>query len=260
MACYNKEYNIKYDSYQFDKLLQNIDIIGSEYTIINTIRIADKKAVYLITDKNNKKLILKAKLKDFVKQDEIIIYKTIKKNPNKYVNKIIAIYETSKLVIVVSEYIDGIMYAQIKTLDILFDDALKIKKNVLVGLEHLHGLNIIHGDLTPYNIMISTKNNVYMPVIIDFDHSKLYNNNIDKIKIDDVCGTDGYIAPECFKGVISRKSDIWSLGKTYEGTTRNRFITNIILKMTQEDDDERPTGQDVINSINNYIIVQHPPI
>ena len=91
---------------------------------------------------------------------------------------------------------------------------------VFSGLIYLHENHIIHGDLKPQNILISsTENNsvsneIYSWIkIIDFGTAKIFKKEI--IKGDDIVGTLYYIAPEVFSSNYDNydeKSDIWSVG------------------------------------------------
>jgi serine/threonine protein kinase len=207
--------NIKYEVYDIDTLVNNLDIIDKMYHIENIITTSTKKATYLVRDNSNKYYIMKVKLKDFISDELIEIYKKIKKNPNPNINKIITIFMTSKLLIVISEYIDGFSLLSDKMVDSNIS-IIKIFKDCLLGLAHMHTLVILHTDIKPEHIMIrkniddSSKIN-YEAILIDFDMCKFSNNTV----INCNRGTIGYIAPECQMGIISPYSDIWALGITF---------------------------------------------
>lgn len=92
-------------------------------------------------------------------------------------------------------------------------DVLEIIYHVLKGLYYLNGKNIIHCDIKPDNILGSKINGVNTYKLIDFNLS-IEMNQKKKHKIGER-GTISYMAPEtAFKGKITPKSDIFSIGAT----------------------------------------------
>ena len=78
-------------------------------------------------------------------------------------------------------------------------------KQILLGLESLHNVEIIHKDIKPENILLDENYNI---VITDFG-----NAESSKYKLNYNYGTEAYIPPEYFKyEIISSKYDIWSCG------------------------------------------------
>ena len=79
---------------------------------------------------------------------------------------------------------------------------------ILKGLETIHSLNIIHRDINPNNILISSKGEVK---ISGFGNS--INDNESKFEKDNPIGKLSYIAPECLlKCNFNNKVDIWGVG------------------------------------------------
>lgn len=87
-------------------------------------------------------------------------------------------------------------------------EALKILKEVALGLAHLHRYGYIHLDIKPENILAKLERGKKVWKLGDFGLLKTRGFS----GILDVKGTVGYIAPEVFKGEIHRSSDIFSLG------------------------------------------------
>lgn len=262
MNIYNREKKINYEAYQFDKMMENIDIIGNKYKILEQIKADQKKAVYLCCDTKQNKYIMKIKLLDFLSFDEIDIYKSLKNNPNNYINKILSIYKTSKLLIIISEYVEGQMLSKFKFNSISEEQLKNIFKYCIIALNHIHNLEIIHGDISPYNIMISKVNNHYIPIIIDFDYSKKVKNDNNETSSDDTCyignisnidslsisGTQGYISPEGQQGIITFKSDIWSLGHIFiDIISKKSYLYKILNEMINENYILRPNTIDIIS-------------
>ena len=91
---------------------------------------------------------------------------------------------------------------------------------ILKGVDYIHKKKVLHRDLKPQNILISSKENnsvsneIYSWIkIIDFGTAKMFKKEI--IKGNDIVGTLYYIAPEVFSSNsdnYDEKSDIWSVG------------------------------------------------
>merc|ERR1740117_903222 len=62
---------------------------------------------------------------------------------------------------------------------------------ITLGMEHIHGLNIIYRDLKPENLLLDAEGHIK---ITDFGLSK--EGIMDNISAKTVCGTPEYLAPE----------------------------------------------------------------
>lgn len=79
---------------------------------------------------------------------------------------------------------------------------------ILKGLETVHSLNIIHRDINPNHILISSKGEIRLT---GFENS--INDIESKFIEDKVVGQISYVAPECLLQLnFNNKSDIWSVG------------------------------------------------
>ena len=92
----------------------------------------------------------------------------------------------------------------------------EIGSQVSQALSVAHGLDIIHRDIKPQNIMVQPDGNVK---VMDFGIARAKNSMMDKT--DAVLGTAHYISPEQAQGKeLSPASDIYSLGVVlYEAVT-----------------------------------------
>lgn len=86
-------------------------------------------------------------------------------------------------------------------------ERVSILRGVASALQFCHDAGIIHADVKPKNILISTDG---LPKLTDFGSSVLLGESNEIIKF---CGTPGYTAPEVLKGNIPTPlADIYSLG------------------------------------------------
>uniref|UniRef100_A0ACD5WBP8 Uncharacterized protein n=2 Tax=Avena sativa TaxID=4498 RepID=A0ACD5WBP8_AVESA len=125
-----------------------------------------------------------------------------------------------------------------------WDTRFKIIKGICQGLAFVHRINIVHMDLKPENILLDDE---MVPKIADFGLSRLFGQEQTRMNTQNVVGSYGYIAPEyLYKGEISNKSDIYSLGLLIlETTTMQKncpgnepsavqFIKNVRENWTQQ--------------------------
>ena len=110
---------------------------------------------------------------------------------------------------IVMEYVEGITlktYIEKKG-RLLFKEAVSIAIQVGRGIEAAHNKGIIHRDIKPQNIMISTEGKVK---VTDFGIARAASSNTIN---SDVMGSVHYASPEQARnGFVDGKSDIYSLG------------------------------------------------
>lgn len=110
---------------------------------------------------------------------------------------------------IVMEYVEGITlktYIEKKG-QLSFKEAISIAIQVGRGIEAAHNKNIIHRDIKPHNIMISTEGKVK---VTDFGIARAVTSNTIN---SDVMGSVHYSSPEQARnGFVDGKSDIYSLG------------------------------------------------
>lgn len=114
----------------------------------------------------------------------------------------------------VSELVEGDLYSIIKSPQKLEEDHIKfIIYQILRGLKYQHSANVLHRDLKPRNILISSKCEVK---ICDYGLARLLNYN-EAQKTDnmtDYVATRWYRAPELLLANegYDAKIDVWSVG------------------------------------------------
>lgn len=110
---------------------------------------------------------------------------------------------------IVMEYVEGVTlktYIEKKG-RLTYKEAVSIAIQVGRGMEAAHAKNIIHRDIKPQNILISTEGKAK---VTDFGIARAVSNNTISA---DVMGSVHYASPEQARnGFVNDKSDIYSLG------------------------------------------------
>ncbi|KAK7690268.1 hypothetical protein QCA50_006923 [Cerrena zonata] len=87
--------------------------------------------------------------------------------------------------------------------------------SLLSGIEFLHKRGVVHNDIKPANILLSSDN---VPVLVDFGFAERYDLDVSTAFHSNLSyGTPEYLSPERARGLQhdTRKSDVWSLGITF---------------------------------------------
>ncbi|XP_065342030.1 serine/threonine-protein kinase D3 isoform X2 [Cloeon dipterum] len=81
---------------------------------------------------------------------------------------------------------------------------------ILVALKHLHSKNVVHCDLKPENVLLSTNVDFPQVKLCDFGYAKIIG---EKSFRKSVVGTPAYLAPEVLRNkCYNRSLDMWSVG------------------------------------------------
>lgn len=88
--------------------------------------------------------------------------------------------------------------------------AARAVQDILSATQYLHSQGIVHRDLKPENLIYRTDQEDSPLKIVDFGLSaELPPGGA----LTQICGTPGYVAPECFEGKPYNESvDLWSIG------------------------------------------------
>ncbi len=79
------------------------------------------------------------------------------------------------------------------------------------ALEYVHRQKIFHRDLKPANLLVDRNGKCW---ITDFGLAKVRGNDLSASRSGMVVGTPRFMAPEQMRGLVDRRSDIFSLGRT----------------------------------------------
>ncbi|GFR41984.1 hypothetical protein Agub_g2792, partial [Astrephomene gubernaculifera] len=91
---------------------------------------------------------------------------------------------------------------------------LRTAAEVARGLLHLHDAGVVHGDLKPANLLLSSSvkdRRGFTAKVADFGLSHVLPPTANSI-LTDTWGSVAYMAPEAFSGKVSRAADVWSFG------------------------------------------------
>jgi serine/threonine protein kinase len=198
-------------------------ILGERYEIISRVGSGGMADVYKAKDHKLDRLVAVKVLKAEFRQDAAFVAKFRKEaqaaaglaHPN--VVNVFDVGEDRGLYYIVMELVEGITLKDYITKKgkLSVKEATSIAIQVSLGLEAAHNRGIIHRDVKPQNIIISTDGKVKLS---DFGIAKATNSNTITAN---VMGSVHYSSPEQVRGGFSdAKSDIYSLGITmYEMVT-----------------------------------------
>ncbi|NXO78205.1 ST17B kinase, partial [Sitta europaea] len=143
---------------------------------------------------------------------EIAVLELMKSNPR--IVNLHEVYETANEIILVLEYAAGgeIFDLCVPDLDdrIGERDIVRLIRQILEGLCCLHENNIVHLDLKPQNILLSSTNPLGDVKIVDFGMSRKLENSSE---LRQIMGTTEYLAPEILNyDPITTATDMWNIG------------------------------------------------
>ncbi|KAG5464798.1 hypothetical protein LSCM4_00239 [Leishmania orientalis] len=89
-------------------------------------------------------------------------------------------------------------------------EAVFVFLQLCMAIDHLHQINILHHDLKPENVMLSSTGIIKLG---DFGFAKKYTEPVCQRVALTGCGTPYYLSPEALRGDrYSLKSEMWALG------------------------------------------------
>lgn len=144
--------------------------------------------------------------------NEIAVLELAKANP--FVVALHEVYETNTEIILILECAAGgeIFNQCVADNDEAFTekDVIRLAKQILTGVAFLHRNNVVHLDLKPQNILLTSAKPLGDIRIVDFGLSRRMDN-ITEVR--EILGTPEYVAPEILSyEPISTATDMWSIG------------------------------------------------
>ncbi|KAK7124108.1 hypothetical protein R3I93_022271 [Phoxinus phoxinus] len=124
------------------------------------------------------------------------------------------VYEMASEMVLVLEYAAGgeIFNQCVADRDEAFkeDDVKRLMRQILEGVAFLHRSSVVHLDLKPQNILLTSESPLGHIKVVDFGLSRLVSSSHE---IREIMGTPEYVAPEVLNyEPISTATDMWSIG------------------------------------------------
>lgn len=143
---------------------------------------------------------------------EIAVLELAQDNP--WVINLHEVYETPSEMILVLEYAAGgeIFNQCVADREEAFKekDVQRLMRQILEGVHFLHTHDVIHLDLKPQNILLTSESPLGDIKIVDFGLSRIMKNSEE---LREIMGTPEYVAPEILSyDPISMATDMWSIG------------------------------------------------
>ncbi|MCX8065120.1 MAG: AAA family ATPase [Candidatus Hydrogenedentes bacterium] len=203
------------------------DIVKGKYTVRFLIKKKEGVECYRVNDKKGKVLFLKLYYLPEISPSDIdedgnpmeinILRNVNHKNIVRYIESDEISCDNSSCKYLVLDFVPGEDLSEKRNREKLITpgEVSHIVSSILAGLDYLHSLTppIVHNNLTLDNILLDLTNNPPHVVIGGFSRARLMKNggvclsseNLDTLEL-------FYLAPECFEGKFSTRSDLYSVG------------------------------------------------
>ncbi|KAG8442785.1 hypothetical protein GDO86_011556 [Hymenochirus boettgeri] len=196
---------------------------------------------------------------------EIAVLELAKGSP--WVIKLHEVFETATEMLLVLEYAAGgeIFNQCVAEKEEAFKekDVQRLMRQILKGVAFLHQHNVVHLDLKPQNILLTSSCPLGDIKIVDFGLSRILNNNEE---LREIMGTPEYVAPEILSyEPISTATDMWSIGvlayvmltgsSPFLGDDKQKTFLNISqLNVTYDTEDFDGISDSAVNFIKSLLI------
>ena len=118
----------------------------------------------------------------------------------------------AQLPFIVMEYVDGVLLKDlIKRGPLELSEAVRITEGILTALEYSHRAGVVHRDIKPGNVMITTTGQVK---VMDFGIARAISDSSATVaQTTAILGTASYFSPEQAKGeTVDARTDLYSTG------------------------------------------------
>jgi len=181
-------------------------------------------------------------------------------------------FETPERIFVVMEKLKGDMLEMILSSEQgrLSERITKfLVTQILVALKHLHSKNIVHCDLKPENVLLSSDSDFPQVKLCDFGYARIIGKKSFRKSI---VGTPAYLAPEVLysnvlkKRGFNRSLDMWSTGVIIYVALSGQFPFNEDVDIEDQIKNAQfmyPTrpwksiSKEAVNCIQNLLVVEH---
>lgn len=214
--------------------------------------------VILICDRTGK-MYIKKQLTIF----DANVYESLREHPIAHMPQIYGIYQGSRYLVVVEEYIEGMTLADcLQQERMSVYTAVRIARDLLRILIDLHtrDVPIIHRDIKPSNVMLGNNDEVFL---LDVNVAKKYVP--DQLEDTKLLGTLYYAAPEQVgfgHGASTPKTDIYALGVLLNVLITGKLpkeekakgeVWVIVDRCIKLDPEERYSDEELLSVLNTYL-------
>ncbi len=192
-------------------------VIAGRYEIVEKIGVGGMAIVYRAKDKKlDRDVTFKVMREEFVTDEEFKSRFAIEARASASLanQNIVNVYDVGQeghIHYIVMEYIDGVTLKDLIVRRAPFDndEVLGVSIQIAQALEHAHKHNIIHRDIKPQNILVTTTGTVK---VTDFGIARAVTENTTSTG-SNTMGSVHYFSPEQARGgYVDNKSDIYALG------------------------------------------------
>jgi tRNA A-37 threonylcarbamoyl transferase component Bud32 len=170
--------------------------------------------------------------------------------------RFLGLMESVEQPVLIMEYVDGASLQAV--LDeagrLTPEQALGVLQGALRGLEHAHGLGLVHGDVKPQNIIVDREG---VSKLIDFGLSRRGENTV--LSGEPVQGTPSYMSPEQVSGSgVDQRSDIYAAGVILYQLVLGRlpFVAPTVAEVLKAQVEEAPPDPATIDPAIHPMVAQ----
>nr|CAH8847180.1 unnamed protein product [Trichobilharzia regenti]CAH8847186.1 unnamed protein product [Trichobilharzia regenti] len=175
-------------------------------------------------------------------------------------------YREDSVVLILDLVTGGELFARVADCERLSEEeASNFVQQILLGVQHMHGLGIVHLDLKPENIMIEDLSSRKIK-IIDFGLARVLNPNE---SFQDMAGTPEFCAPEIVNfDPITFATDMWAVGvltyilltgiSPFAGDTQLETFQNILDCIVDYSREEIENVSDLAKDFIQKLLVKNP--
>ncbi|MCU6748267.1 protein kinase [Faecalicatena acetigenes] len=227
--------------------------LENAYEILSPLQDTENCSAFLVKENSTGSLAVKKQLTF----EQYELYQVLKEYTHPNLSKIYALYTCNGCYYALTEYISGATIFQTVEQGRTFSRE-EVRTYILQlcdVLFFLHKRGIIHRDITPGNIIISTD---HVVKLIDFGIARIKKDG--QTRDTQLLGTAGFASPEQFGfGQTDERSDIYSTGVLInymltgklpaQKLSSDIFLSDIIVKCTQIDPANRFSNVEELHSV-----------